>query len=333
MTYEKILQDIRNRVFSPIYYLHGEEAFFIDHICKMIDETVLGEAEKDFNQTVVYGRETDVKTIVSMAKRYPMMASHQVILVKEAQHLKGIDELLSYAENPQESTILVFCHKYGKLDGRKQIAKVLKKKHVLFEAKKLYDNKIPAWINTYIQSKGYKLSPTAGMLLADHLGSDLSKITNEVEKLFISIPEGTEITAEHIEKNIGISKDYNVFELQKALGRKDVLKANRIISYFASDPKNHPMAMVVPILFNYFANVMSIHNLKDKSQRSVAAALSINPFFVNDYMTAARNYSYAKLFRIIGYLRQYDAYAKGVDNSGTTDEDLMKELIFKILHT
>jgi DNA polymerase-3 subunit delta len=244
------------------------------------------------------------QSIISMAKRYPMMASHQVVLVKEAQHLKKVDELVSYAENPQESTILVICHKYGKLDGRKQLAKVLKKKHVLFEAKKLYDNKIPAWISSYIQSKGYKLSPTAAMLLAEHLGSDLSKITNEVEKLFISIPKGTEINEQHIEDNIGISKDFNVFELQRALGKRQILRANQIISYFASDPKNHPLVMIIPILFNYFANLMTIHNLKDKSQRSVAAALSINPFFVQEYMTAMRNYPYGKLFRIMHYLRQ-----------------------------
>jgi DNA polymerase-3 subunit delta len=333
MTYEKIIQDIRNRVFYPIYYLHGDESFFIDHICKLIDDSVLNEAEKDFNQTVVYGRDTDVQTIISMAKRYPMMASHQVVLVKEAQHLKKVEELVSYAENPQESTILVICHKYGKLDGRKQLAKVLKKKHVLFEAKKLYDNKIPAWISSYIQSKGYKLSPTAAMLLSEHLGSDLSKITNEVEKLFISIPKGTEINEQHIEDNIGISKDFNVFELQRALGNRQVLRANQIISYFASDPKNHPLVMIIPILFNYFANLMTIHNLKDKSQRSVAAALSINPFFVQEYMAAVRNYPYGKLFRIMHYLRQYDALAKGVDNASTSEQDLMKELIFKILHT
>ena len=333
MTYEKIIQDIQNRVFYPIYYLHGEEAFFIDHICKMIDDTVLGEAEKDFNQTVLYGRDTDVQTIISVAKRYPMMSSHQVVLVKEAQNLKKLEELIPYIENPQQSTILVFCHKYGKIDGRKKFGQLLKKKHVLFEAKKIYDNKIPGLISTYIQSKGYKLNPTASMLLAEHLGSDLSKITNEVEKLFITIPKGTEITADHIEENIGISKDFNVFELQRALGSRQVVKANQIINYFASDPKNHPMIMVIPILFNYFSNLMTIHTLKDKSQRSVASALSMNPYFVNDLMSAARNYPYDKLFRIIHYLREYDALGKGVGNNSTKDADLMKELIFKILHT
>jgi len=332
MTYEKIIQDIQNRVFYPIYYLHGDEAFFIDHICKMIDDTVLGEGEKDFNQTILYGKDTNEETIINVAKRYPMMSSHQVVLVREAQHLKNIDKLIPYIENPQQSTILVICHKYGKIDGRKKIGQLLKKKHVLFEAKKIYDNKVPAWISSYIQSKGYRLSPTASMLLAEHLGNDLSKITNEVEKLFISIPKGTEITPEHIEEHIGISKDFNVFELQRALGSRQVVKANQIINYFASDPKNHPLVMVIPILFNYFSNLMVIHTLKDKSQRNVASALSMSPFFVNDLMTATRNYPYNKLFRIIGYLRDYDALAKGVGNTSTTTEDLTKELIFKILH-
>ncbi|MCK5857380.1 MAG: DNA polymerase III subunit delta [Bacteroidales bacterium] len=333
MTYEKIIQDIQNRVFYPIYYLHGEEAFFIDHICKMIDNTVLSEGEKDFNQTVLYGKDTDEQAIINVAKRFPMMASHQVVLVKEAQHLRNIDKLIPYIENPQQSTILVICHKYGKIDGRKKIGQLLKKKHVLFEAKKLYDNKVPAWISTYIQSKGYKLNPTVSMLLSEHLGSDLSKITNEVEKLFISVPKGTEITVDHIEENIGISKDFNIFELQRTLGSRQILKANQIINYFASDPKNHPMVMITPILFNYFSNLMTIHTLKDKSQRAVASALSISPFFVNDLMSAARNYSYDKLFRIIHILREYDALGKGVGSTSTKHSDLMKELIFKILHT
>ena len=333
MTYEKIIQDIENRVFYPIYFLQGEEAFFIDQICNMIDDTVLNEGEKDFNQTVLYGRDTDAQTILSVAKRYPMMASHQVVLIKEAQHIKKWDALVPYLENPQESTILVFCYKYGKVDGRQQFSRILKKKHVLFEAKKLYDNKIPSWITSYIQSKGYKLTPKASMMLAENLGSDLSKITNEVEKLFISIPKGKEINEVDIEENIGISKDFNVFELQRSLGNRQITRANQIINYFASDPKNHPLVMVIPILFNFFSNLMVVHTLTDKSQRSVASALSINPFFVNDIMSAARNYSYDKLFRIIHYLRQYDALSKGVGNQSTSDQDLMKELIFKILHT
>jgi DNA polymerase-3 subunit delta len=332
MKYEDILKKINERVFYPIYYLHGEEAFFIDKICDSIDNTVLSEGEKDFNQTVVYGRETDVATIISMAKRFPMMSSHQVILVKEAQHLKNIDELLPYVENPQKSTILVFCHKYGKIDGRKKVAQKIKKSHVLYESKKLYDNQIPNWISDHIRSKGFSINPTASMLLSEYLGNDLSRISNELEKLLIDADSQKAIDEQDVQDKIGISKDYNIFELQKALGSKNIYKANQIISYFASDPKNHPLVMVIPLIFNYFTNLGIILTLKDKSSRSVASALSINPYFVNELVSASRNYPYGKILKIIGYCREYDAKSKGVNNVSSSNEDLLKELIFKILH-
>lgn len=332
MTYEEIIKKIKDRVLFPIYYLHGEEAFFIDKICDAIDESVLNDAEKDFNQSVVYGRETDVPTIINMAKRFPMMASHQVILVKEAQHLKKIDDLLPYAENPQNSTILVFCHKYGKLDGRKKVSKKIKKSYVLFESKKLYDNQIPNWISEHIRGRGFSINPPASMLLSEYLGNDLSRVSNELEKLLIDADPKKPIDEQDVQDRIGISKDFNVFELQKALGAKDIYKANQIIGYFASDPKNHPLVMVIPLIFNYFSNLGTIQTLKDKSSRSVASALSINPYFVNELVSAARNYSYAKIIKIIGYCREYDAKSKGIDNNSANNEDLMKELIFKILH-
>ncbi|RLD42602.1 MAG: DNA polymerase III subunit delta [Bacteroidetes bacterium] len=332
MKYEEILSSIKNRVFSPIYFLHGEEAYFIDQICDAIDNTVLSEGEKDFNQVVVYGRETDIPTIISMAKRFPMMASHQVILVKEAQNIKKIDKLLSYVENPQPSTILVFCHKYGKIDGRKKVIQRIKKSNVLFESKKLYDNQISPWINSYIKAKGYSISPTASLILSEYLGSDLSKISNEIEKLIINGDKSKTIDELDVQEKIGISKDFNVFELQKALGKKNVMKSNQIINYFASDPKNHPLVMVIPILYNYFVNLGIIYTLQDKSPRSVASSLGINPYFVNDIVSAARNYSYGKIIKIISYLREYDAKSKGVKNNSSNNHDLMKELIFKILH-
>ncbi len=332
MKYEEILSAIKNRVFSPIYFLHGEEAFFIDQICNAIDNTVLNEDEKDFNQLVVYGRETDIATIVSMAKRFPMMASHQVILVKEAQNIKKIDELLSYVENPQPSTILVFCYKYGKVDGRKKVIQRIKKSHVLFESKKLYDNQISPWINSFLKSKGYNISPTASLILSEYLGSDLSKISNEVEKLIIDADKSKTIDENDIQDKIGISKDFNVFELQKSLGNKNVVKSNQIINYFASDPKNHPLVMVIPILYNYFINLGIIYTLKDKSNRNIASTLGINPYFVKDIVNASRNYNYSKIIRIISYLREYDAKSKGVKNNSSNNYDLMKELIFKILH-
>jgi DNA polymerase-3 subunit delta len=332
-TYSELLYSIRNKVFSPIYLLHGQEDYFIDEICKAIDQNVLSEAEKEFNQSVVYGREVDISNLLAMAKRYPMMANHQVILVKEAQNLKNLDELAPYAENPQPSTILVLCHKHGKIDGRKKLAQTLKKKkHVVFEAKPIYDNQVAPWIEDYVRSQDYDISPESARMLAENLGTDLSRLTNEIQKLFISLPSGTRILQQHIEENIGISKDYNIFELQRALGRKDVLKANRIVFYFASDPRKYPVVMVLPMLYNYFINLMTIHALTDKSQRSVASALSINPFFVKEYMEAYRNYTYGKLFRIIGYLREYDMKSKGYESSAMNDGAIFKELIYKILH-
>ena len=332
MTYTEIIKSIKNRVFAPIYFLHGEEPFFIDEICNAIDNTVLSEGEKDFNQTVVYGRDVDVNTIITMAKRFPMMSSHQVILVKEAQQLLQIELLESYIDNPQKSTVLVFCYKYKKLDGRKSYSKKLKKNHVVFESKKLYDNQVPTWIENHVKAQGFNILPPASNLLSDYLGNDLSRITNEVQKLLIDITKGETITEDDIQEKIGISKDFNVFELQKALGRKDILKANQIIFYFASDPKNHPLVMIISIMYNYFTNLGIIHTLQDKSSRSIASALGVNPFFVNELSSAARNYSYAKIIRIIGYLREYDAKSKGVNNPFTNNEDLLKELIYKILH-
>jgi len=332
-TYTEVVATIKNKVFYPIYLLHGEEDYFIDQICKAIDENVLSDMEKEFNQTVVYGRDVNVASLVAMAKRYPMMSNHQVVLVKEAQNLKNIEELASYAENPQPSTILVLCYKHGKLDGRKKLSQTLKKKkHLVFEAKKIYDNQVPGWIEEYIRGAGYNIKPESSMLLSEHLGSDLSLLSNEIEKLFISLPIGTLIESTHIEENIGINKDFNIFELQRALGNKDVLKANRIIQYFASDPRKYPVIMAIPMLYKYFINLMIIHATPDKSQRSVAAALSINPFFVKEYMKAYRNYSYGKLFRIVGYLRHYDMKSKGWETTGMPDGEIYKELIFKILH-
>ena len=332
-TFPEIIKSIKNKVFYPIYFLHGEEDYFIDLICKAVDENVLSEVEKEFNQTVVYGRDINIASLVAMAKRYPMMSNHQVVLVKEAQNLKNIEELVSYVNNPQPSTIMVLCYKHSKLDGRKKLAQTLKKKkHLVFEAKKIYDNQVPGWIEEYIRGAGYDIRPESAMLLSEHLGSDLSRLVNEIEKLFISLPAGTIIESTHIEENIGISKDFNIFELQRALGEKNVMKANRIIQYFASDPRKYPVIMAIPMLYKYFINLMTIHALPDKSQRSVAVALSINPFFVKEYMKAFRNYSYGKLFRIVGYLRHYDMKSKGWETTGMADGEIYKELIFKILH-
>jgi DNA polymerase-3 subunit delta len=303
-------------------------------ISDYIEENVLSEIEKEFNQTIIYGKDTDIPTIISYARRFPMMSNYQVILVKEAQDLDMIEELEPYILNPLESTLLVLCYKYEKIDRRKSLFKSIEKKGILFESARIYDNKIPDWIAEYVKKQNYSISSKACFLLAEFLGNDISKIVNEISKLIINIAEKQEITEDYVEKNIGISKDYNVFELQKALGKKDVLKSNQIINYFAANPRENPLVKVIPLLFSYFSKILIYHHLPDKSRNNVAAALSINPFFVMDYQQAAANFPSGKVISIISILREYDLKSKGVDSSGTSfpDGELMKELIFRILH-
>lgn len=340
MTAQDILKDLNNRKYKPVYLLHGEEPYFIDLVSDFVERKLLSEAEKGFNQTVLYGKDTDVMTVLNASKRYPMMADHQVVLVKEAQDMKwgtddgdkkGMNPLLSYLENPLPSTILVFCYKYGKFDKRKKTYKAIEKSGLIFESAALYDSKVPAWIEGFIAEKGYKISPQASMMLSEYLGNDLSKISNELEKLMLNVPAGQEITLKHIHDNIGISKEYNVFELQTALGRRDAFKANQIINYFEANPKANPLVLVLGNLFSYFSKVLTYHYVKDKSPQNVAREIGISPYFVKDYEQAARSFNYAKTMQIIGYLREYDLKSKGVD-SNTDNGGLMKELVFKILH-
>ena len=331
-SFEKIQADIKNRIFHPVYLLSGEEPYFIDQISDAIENGVLTEDEKGFNQTILYGRDVDARAIVDQAKRYPMMASHQVVIVKEAQEIKTIDELSAYADKPLSSTILVICYKYKKYDKRKSLAKIVEKKGVFFDSAKTRDEKMPAWITEHVGKEGYSISPKAAAIMADYLGNDLSKVVNELSKLYISIPKGSQITDKIIEDNIGISKDYNIFELQNALGTRNIVKANRIIAYFASNPKDNPLIKTIALLYNYYIKLLIYHYLPDKSNKEAAAALSISPFFVSDYQSAARNYSTEKLKQIVGLLREYDLKNKGIDNGSANENDLTKELIFKILH-
>lgn len=351
--FNDIMLDLKRKLYKPVYFLHGEEAYFIDEISNYIEQHVLDETEKGFNQTILYGRDTDLGSIISLAKGFPMMGERQVVVVKEAQTLKELSKstgdgdevkekksasdkstnpLAAYLDNPQPATILVFCFKYKKLDARSTLSKVIAKKAVLFESKKLYDNKIPDWINGYLKDKKYSINPKAAALLAEYLGNDLSKIANEVGKLCINLPTNSEINVDHIQQNIGISKDFNVFELQDALSKKDVLKTNRIVQYFAANPKENPLIMTNASLYNYFQKVLLYHFVPDKSRGSVASALGMNPFFVEGYERAARNYNTAKLKYIFSYLHECDARSKGVDNVSVEDGDLLKEMVFKILH-
>jgi len=332
MKSEQIITDLKNKVYYPVYFLMGEEAFFIDQISDYIEDHVLLDSEKSFNLTISYGKDTDVHTLISYAKRFPMMSNHQVIIVKEAQNLDRIEEFQTYIENPLKSTILVLCYKYKTLDKRKTFTKTISKHGVLFESHKLYDNQLPDWIVQFLKQKKYTISLKASLLLAEYLGADLSRIANELGKLMLNVPAGTEISVEHIEQNIGISKDFNVFELQKAIGIKDIFKANQIINYFAANPKDNPLVVTLANFYQFFTKLLICNSLQDKSKNNVAAALSVNPYFVNDYLVAARNYDKNKLIKIIGYLKECDLKSKGIDNISTEDGELLKELIYKIMH-
>lgn len=345
--FTEILTDLKRKIYKPVYFLCGEEPYFIDQISDYVENNVLDESEREFNQTVLYGRDVDLATVIGAAKRYPMMSEYQVVIVKEAQNIrefsKGGSEdgetksgssniFQAYVENPQSSTILVICHKYKTIDKRTALAKTIQKKSVFFESKKLYDNQVPDWVNSYLKSKGYKINPKAAVMLADFLGNDLSKIANELDKLTINIPADTEISAEHIQENIGISKDYNIFELQDALGKKDVLKSNRIINYFAANPKDNPLVVTLGTLYSYFSKILVYHFTPDKNKFNIAKVLGVNPYFVEGYERAAKNYGTAKLKAVFAYLREYDLRSKGIDNPSVGEGELLKELVFKILH-
>ena len=334
MTFEQIMTDLKSKRYRSVYFLMGEEPYYIDVVSDYIAENVLPEHDKAFNQVVMYGKDTSVYALVEAAKRFPMMSQHQVVIVKEAQNLKEIDKLQFYMEKPLQSTILVLCYK-NKLDKRFKINKILGKLKdiAVLESNKLYDNKIPAWITAYLTERGYDIVPAAAELLKEYLGADLNKVANELNKLMITLPVNEKkITLEHIEENIGISKDYNVTELQKVLGEKNVLKANRIINYFAGNPKDNPIVMVISSLYFYYLKILKYHYLTDKGPSAAASALGVNPFFVKDYEAAARKYPAPKIIQIISVLREYDLKAKGVGNSSASDGDLMREMIFKILH-
>ena len=330
---KQLVTDIDNGDLKPIYFLMGEESYYIDKISDYIEENVLSEEEKGFNQMVLYGRDVTVDDIIGHAKRYPMMADKQVVIVKEAQELsRTIEKLSSYAENPQPSTVLVLNYKYKKIDKRKSLFKTLIRTSVVFESKKLYDNQVEDWIRRVLSFKEYSITPKAAQMLVEFLGTDLSKIDNELRKLQIILPKGTQITPDHIEMNIGISKDFNNFELRKAFGEKNVVKVHQIINYFADNPKDNPMLLTVSSLFNFFTQLLHLHGMIDKSPRSVASALHINPYFVNEYQTAAKNYPMKKLSSVIAILREFDVKSKGVGANALPNSDLLKELAVRILN-
>ena len=328
---KQIVGDIKKGAIRPIYFLMGDEPYYIDAISDYIEHNVLAEEEKGFNQMTLYGRDVAIDDIVGNAKRYPMMAERQVVIVKEAQDLsRTIEKLVDYVKNPQLTTVLVINYKYKKIDKRKSLYKEIKKIGVVFDSKKLYDNQVPDWIRRVLSGQGYTIAPKAAQMLVEFLGTDLSKINNELGKLKIVLPAGAQISAEHIEEHIGISKDYNNWELRKAIGAVDRLKAFKIVKYFVENPKDHPMVLTVGTLFRFFSELLHYHGLNDKNPRNVAAALKINPYFVGDYATAARNYPMRKVSKVISILREFDLKSKGVDASSASKDDLFKELVVRI---
>lgn len=334
ITCDDILRELRSKQYRPIYYLMGEEAYYIDLISDYIMDNVLTDMEKEFNLSVVYGADVDIATVINAAKRYPMMSEHQVVIVKEAQSIRNIDELSYYLQKPLRSTILVMCHKHGVLDRRKKLAAEIEKVGILFESKKLKEAQLPAFITSYMKRKGVDLEPKATSMLADFVGTDLSRLTGELEKLIITLPKGqTRVTPEQIERNIGISKDYNNFELRSALVERNVLKANQIINYFEKNPKTNPLQMTLSLLFGFYSNLMLAYYAPEKSEQGIASFLGLkSPWQAREYQTAMKRYSGVKTMQIIGEIRYTDAKSKGIGNSSLTDSELLRELVFKILH-
>lgn len=311
-TYEEIARELKNRIYKPVYYLMGEESYYIDRISEYIAQTVLNENEKEFNQTIVYGADTDIATVINAAKRYPMMSKYQVVIVKEAQNIKNIEELVYYLQKPLDSTILVLCHKHGTLDRRKKLAAEIEKVGVLFESKKIKDAQLPGFISSYLKRRSVEIEPKASEMMAEFVGADLSRMAGELEKLIITLPRGQKrITPEQIERNIGISKDYNNFELRNALVAKDVFKANQIVKYFEENPKTNPLQMTLSVLFNFFSNLMLAYYAPDKSEQGIANQLGLKSSWQSkDYMVAMRKYSGVKVMQIIGEIRYCDAKSK-----------------------
>jgi DNA polymerase-3 subunit delta len=329
----KIVNDIKAGKIKPIYFLMGEEPYYIDKLSEYIEQNVLSEEEKGFNQTVLYGRDVSIEDIISTAKRYPMMAERQVVIVKEAQDLtKTIDKLESYAANPMPSTVLVFCYKYKTLDKRKKVTKELAKTGLVYESKKLYENKVGEWISRVLQGKNFTIEPKASAMLVEFLGTDLSKINNELEKLRIVLPKGSMITAKHIEENIGFSKDFNNFELINAIGYRNQLKAYQIAQYFSENEKANPMVVTTSTVFGFFVKLLKYHGLKDRNPKNVATVLGVNPYFLKDYDVALKNYPMKKVSAIIAALRDIDVKSKGVGANGMPTGDLLKELLFKVFN-
>jgi DNA polymerase III subunit delta len=336
-TPEQALKDIRQKKIQPLYFIHGDEPYYIEKLADELERIVVPEHEKGFNQFVLFGKDIEVGTILNSARRFPFMADRQLVLVKEAQQISGLDNkeknamLEEFALKPLASTVLAICYQ-GNFDARKTILKSFEKGGVVVQCKKLYDNKLPDWVGDYTRTQGVKISVKAIQMLVENIGNDLKRITSEIDKVLINLKAGEEISAAVVEKFVGISKEYNVFELQKSLTQRDILKANKIANYLAANPKENPLPPLLIILYNFFSKTLMVHGSRDKSESSVASLLGVNPFFVKDYMTTARQFSIVQLAQAIKAIRHADNCSKGIEAGGANESAILKELVFNILH-
>jgi len=336
--YQSILGDLKNGMYAPVYFLQGEETFYLDSIIKHIEENALEESQKGFNQIVLYGKETNLTDIIGAARRYPMMGDRQVLIVKEAQELRDWNKedkqtlVIQYLQNPLASTILVFGYKYKSLDKRTKVGKAFEKHSVFLNAKKMYDDKIPDWIRSYCRAQNVKMEEQAVMMLSENIGNNLQRLANEIEKLILNVVGDASITSKMVQKYVGISKEYNIFELQKALSAVNRKKALKIAHYFASNPGNNPLVLIVYNLFSYFTKLLMIHQAADKSDRSIASLIGVNPFFVKEYLIAARNYPLAKVVQNIRFLHEADLQSKGIGFATKKEGPVLTELVYKLMN-
>jgi DNA polymerase-3 subunit delta len=331
MLANNIISDWKKQVYKPIYWLEGEEEYFIDKVVGYAENHILKESEAGFNLTIFYGKDAEWSAVINACRRYPMFAERQVVILKEAQQMRDVEKLETYIEKPLTSTIFVVSYKEKKVDGRTRLAKLLKEKGVVLTTKKLYDNQLPEWTQELVESKGHSISQKALMLLVDHIGNDLSRIENEIEKMLINLGSRKTITEDDVEKFVGVSKDFNVFELQAALSAKNLSKAIRIIQYFEANPKAAPIQLILPSLYIFFSKVFMIYGLNTRDEKTVAAALSVSPFFIKEYLKAAHVYTYPDVEKIMLLLSDYNLKSIGINNSGTPDASLLKEMVVKMI--
>jgi DNA polymerase-3 subunit delta len=331
MNAEKLLSDLRKKQFRPVYWLEGEEEYFIDQVIHHAEHGILSEGEAGFNLSVFYGRDASWADILNACRKYPMFSDLQVVIIKEAQQMRDIDRLESYIEKPLASTLLFIAYKNKKVDGRTKLAKLLKDKAVLLSTKKMYDSDLPDWVNDLVKSKGYTITNKALLLLIDHIGNDLNRLNNEIDKLTLNLSKRKNITEDDIENFVGISKEFNVFELQQAIAHKDLYKAIRIIQYFEANPKAAPLQLVFPSLYNFFSKVQMIYSVPGRDEKTVATAIGVNSFFVRDYLQTATRFGNQEVEKILLLLHQYNLKGVGVNDAGSSDAMLLKEMVVKMI--